>query len=352
MKAKHRVAFIGAGLRRRRDGSLGYGMAYGHAPGYVATKRCDIVAVADIVPENAQHFAERFGVPATYTDYKKMLREVKPDIVSICTWTYLHPQMVLNAVKAGVKAIHCEKPMAPTWGEAKRMHEACVKAKVQLTFNHQRRFLEPFRRAKELAQDGTIGRLVRLEAACDNMIDWGTHWIDMMAFYNNDTPVQWVLGQIDSREYRTVFKLPYENQAISTWVYANGVRGLIFTGWGRDIGCENRLVGTEGTIEVHNEQPHVRVRGKGSRAWKMIKTKEHLHGGEALTRAVVDVVESLETGREPELSSHRAIQTTEVIFATYESSRRRGRVDLPLDIEDSPFLAMLEAGDVGPNRKK
>jgi phytoene/squalene synthetase len=36
-----------------------------------------------------------------------------------------------------------------------------------------------------------------------------------------------------------------------------------------------------------------------------------------------------------------ALQATELIFATYESSRRRGRVDLPLEIDDSPLIAML-----------
>lgn len=39
---------------------------------------------------------------------------------------------------------------------------------------------------------------------------------------------------------------------------------------------------------------------------------------------------------------------TELIFATYESSRRRGRVDLPLEVEDSPLLSMLEEGVIGP----
>jgi hypothetical protein len=35
-----------------------------------------------------------------------------------------------------------------------------------------------------------------------------------------------------------------------------------------------------------------------------------------------------------------------LIFATYESSRRRARVDLPLTIEDSPMHAMVDAGQM------
>ncbi|NLE43843.1 MAG: gfo/Idh/MocA family oxidoreductase, partial [Chloroflexi bacterium] len=57
--------------------------------------------------------------------------------------------------------------------------------------------------------------------------------------------------------------------------------------------------------------------------------------------AILDVIDALKTGREPELSARRALRATELIFATYESSRSRCRVELPLTIEDSPLLAML-----------
>src|SRR5205823_11580339 len=121
----------------------------------------------------------------------------------------------------------------------------------------------------------------------------------------------------------------------------NGVRGLLFTGYDADIGGSNRLIGENGVIELHSQQPHVRVLNPG-KAWKMYETAEGLHGGVAIDRGVADLVASLESGAEPELSSHKAVRSTEVIFATYESSRRRGRVDLPLEADDSAFLAMLE----------
>jgi hypothetical protein len=59
---------------------------------------------------------------------------------------------------------------------------------------------------------------------------------------------------------------------------------------------------------------------------------------------VLDLLECLESGKEPELSSRKALRATELIFATYESSRRRGRVTLPLEIEDSPLITGLEQG--------
>ena len=55
------------------------------------------------------------------------------------------------------------------------------------------------------------------------------------------------------------------------------------------------------------------------------------------------ITDCLDTGHEPQLSSRKALAATELIFATYESSRR-GRVTLPLEIEDLPLLAGLEEG--------
>ena len=59
---------------------------------------------------------------------------------------------------------------------------------------------------------------------------------------------------------------------------------------------------------------------------------------------MLDLVDALKNGREPELSARRALAATQLIFATYESSRRRGRVDFPLAIDDSPFLSMIDDG--------
>ena len=109
-----------------------------------------MVACADIAPENAREYAETFGIGKTYLDYNDMLAQENLDVVSVCTWMHLHEPMALDAIAAGVKAIHCEKPMAPTWGESLKMAAACEKAGIQLTFGHQRRFLKAFRTAKEL----------------------------------------------------------------------------------------------------------------------------------------------------------------------------------------------------------
>ena len=69
-------------------------------------------------------------------------------------------------------------------------------------------------------------------------------------------------------------------------------------------------------------------------------------GSNDTSLSVLDLIDAVKTGREPELSGRKALQATELIFATYESSRIRRKIVLPLEIEDSPLLSMIENGQV------
>ncbi|MFC1715828.1 Gfo/Idh/MocA family protein [Candidatus Poribacteria bacterium] len=335
-----KVGIIGCGGRGKE-----------HARGYAASKDVKMVACADPKPGNAEALAEEHKIPKSgvYSDHKKMLEEVKPDIVSVCVWTGLHTQVILDSVEAGVKAIHAEKPMAPTWGESRKIHQACVDNDVMITFCHQRRFGANFAKAKELANDGTIGELHRVEGYCSNLFDWGTHWFDMFFFYNNDKPAEWVMGQIDCEKEHAVFGVPVETHGLSYVKWQNGVSGLLVTGRGSEGRCSNRLIGTKGMIELNvPDGPSLRVLHEGASDWEVPDLKGVVPPGGDTTLATLDLIDCLKTGREPVLSGRKAIQATELIFATYESSRRRARIYLPLEIEDSPLISMLEKGMVGP----
>ena len=341
--AVFKVGMIGCGGRGKS-----------HAAGYAASKDAEIVACADPKRENAEALAEAHKIPETgiYSDYKQMLADVKPDIVSVCTWTGLHTEMIINTAESGVKAIHAEKPMAPTWGESRKLYKACVDNDVMITFCHQRRFGASFAKAKELANDGTIGELHRVEGYCSNLFDWGTHWFDMFFFYNNDEPAEWVMGQINWEREHSVFAVPVETHGLSYVKWKNGVYGLLATG--RDAGgrCANRLIGTKGIIEVSvPEGPELRVMHEGASGWEVPSLEGVVPPGGDTTLSVLDLIDCLKTGREPVLSGRKALQATELIFATYESSRKRARIYLPLEIEDSPLISMLEAGMLGPEQK-
>src|SRR5919202_2499059 len=134
-----RVGIIGCGRPWKTAGASGFGMSNFHAQGYTASPDAAIVALADINLENSRAFQAVHGGEQIYADYREMLARERLDIVSISTWPHLHAEMVVAAAEAGVKAIHCEKPMAPSYGEARRMVELCRARGTQLTFNHQRR---------------------------------------------------------------------------------------------------------------------------------------------------------------------------------------------------------------------
>ena len=104
----YKVGIIGCGGRGRA-----------HAQGYQLSPDVEIVSCSDPVKDSRSSFVKQFGIDRSYDDYQKMLDEEDLDFVSVCTWIRLHKDMIVNAANSGIKAIHAEKPIAPTWGEAR-----------------------------------------------------------------------------------------------------------------------------------------------------------------------------------------------------------------------------------------
>src|SRR5581483_1726326 len=111
--AVQRVAILGLG-----------GISRAHLRGYRAPEnagRVEVVAGADISAAARARFVEETGIERTYADYRELLERERPEIVSICTWPPLHPEMVEAAAAAGVRGILCEKPMAVDLAGCDRM---------------------------------------------------------------------------------------------------------------------------------------------------------------------------------------------------------------------------------------
>ena len=323
------------------------GRGRSHARGYEAASDVTVVACADPFEENRDRFVDGFDVTRSYKDYPEMLEKEQLDVVSVCTWTGFHREMIEAVVASGVKAIHSEKPMAPTWGDAKAIMKACDENDVTITFCHQRRFGAQFVKAREIVKSGAIGDVYRFEASCPNLFDWGTHWFDMFFFYNDDEPAEWVIGQIDGEGTKDVFGTPCEGSGLSWIRYKNGREGLLATG-GVDLdGNLNRIVGTDGMVEIRPGQKDEPLRVLTGGKWEIPSLQGTVVHEDATVSSVIDLVHSIQEGREPELAGRKALAATELIFSTYESSRRRGKVTLPLDGDDSALITMLEDGSVG-----
>jgi len=344
------VAVIGTGPNS--DNADALSMAYHHANAYQSINSCTLTACADIVDENVATFAENYNLDSgvAYTDHTNLLAEVEPDIVSVCVPPAAHPDIVIDCANHGVGAVHCEKPMALTWGEAKEMTDACRDAGVQLTFNHQRRFGTQWQHAAKLLKNGEIGELQRIEMRAPNLFDWGTHCFDLCGMYADESPPEWVLGQIDYTKENVVYGAHQENRAIAKWEYKNGIEGLALTGKASSIsGSYHRIDGTKGQIEVRSrhEGPALRVRKNRTTGWKSGQV-ESSPFAEMVERAISDVVRSFRTGTQSSLSVLNALRATEVIFGTWESARKRGVVEFPLQITDNPLEEMVNSGALNP----
>jgi len=125
---KFRVAFIGCG-----------GIAQTHMGALRQMPEVEVVAGVDILPSRLSNFQEKWGVTALYEDWKKMLREVKPDAVSVCTPNGVHAAPAIDAANAGCH-VFCEKPMAMNPDECNAMIAAAKKARKKLSIGFQYRY--------------------------------------------------------------------------------------------------------------------------------------------------------------------------------------------------------------------
>src|SRR5574341_922701 len=96
-----------------------------------------VVAVADPDEAGREAAMKRCGAAHGYRDYREMLRQEKPDLVSIGPrWLDQRAEMVTAAAQAGAHIL-LEKPFAASLADADAMVEAVVKNNVKLQVGHQ-----------------------------------------------------------------------------------------------------------------------------------------------------------------------------------------------------------------------
>jgi UDP-N-acetylglucosamine 3-dehydrogenase len=334
-----------------------------HAAGYAALPDVRLVAVADVNLAAAQELAADLDIPSVYESYEELLLTEHPDLISICTPPASHLDVVQKAVAAGVKAIHCEKPIALSYADALEMHRITQDAGVLLTFNLQRRFEPVHRFGREQVQSGVIGDVVSVEGYCPNLPDWGTHIFDLILFYLGDVPPAWVMGQIDVSTNRYVYNAFAETSSVTLVKWQSGISATVQTGREPQtpvLNLENNLgliiQGTRGRLDVRGSRCTVYRFGEETVVFETPFSTDSSTWERQVDPAIVactaeaiaDLVASLESGEEPVLGSRHGLLGAELIFATYESSRSRSRVQLPLAVHDNALLAGLEAGFWNP----
>ena len=133
-----------------------------HATIYKEDEMVELVGVCDLIEERAKAASERLGVPY-WLDAPTMLREVRPDLVSVATGGYEyssdHCLPTIQALEAGCHVL-CEKPISNSIEDGRRMVAAAKKNDrcFALDFNH--RFTPAARTAKKWQNEGRIGDLL------------------------------------------------------------------------------------------------------------------------------------------------------------------------------------------------
>ena len=98
-----------------------------HIPAYKhLADRIQIVAVADTALERAEKAAALVGAKA-YSSVEELLANEEVDAIDICAWNGAHAPIAIAAARAG-KHILCEKPMADSLENAKKMMEEIEKS--------------------------------------------------------------------------------------------------------------------------------------------------------------------------------------------------------------------------------
>lgn len=205
--SKIRIGFIGCG-----------GIAFGKhfLEMYSKKDEVDLVAFCDLVVERAEQAAKEFATvenPMICTDYKEILADKSIEVVHVLTPNNAHCEITVASLESG-KHVMCEKPMAATTQEAKKMLEARDRTGKLLTIGYQYRHYPVNALMKKVVDEGHIGEAYYIEAnylrrrgvptwgvfidktkqGGGPNIDIGTHALDLALFVTDNYKVDYVVG--------------------------------------------------------------------------------------------------------------------------------------------------------------
>ncbi|HVN86523.1 MAG TPA: Gfo/Idh/MocA family oxidoreductase [Candidatus Binatia bacterium] len=263
-----------------RGGIIGFGHVaeHGHLNAWRARRDMDIVAVADPDPERQARARALVPTAAVFADPHALLRDAALDFVDIATPPALHAPFIIAAAEAGRHVI-CEKPLAISADEYRRVRDAVMRANVTLFTVHNWKYSEPFRRVRALLDDGAIGRLtgIAFETTRDGcagsagtdwrmrsalagggiLVDHGWHAFYLMLGLVNERP-RAIRAELARRRYVAA---DVEDSAQCTIEFPSLTGRLDLTWAGRERRTRWRLEGQHGRIEVTDDRVLVRRNG-------------------------------------------------------------------------------------------
>ncbi len=194
-------------------GVVGLVMGGEHLQGYKRVPDVKILAICDLNQALLKEQAEKFSVPHTFSDYRKMLEVEELDAVTIALPNFLHCPVTLDALEAG-KHVLIEKPMAMNSSEAEKMIKKAKEKSKVLAVAMNYRFAPERMMLKKMVERGELGEIYYVRAVSlrrrtfsrellesadslpwfarkeksggGSLIDMGPHMLDMAMWYCND----------------------------------------------------------------------------------------------------------------------------------------------------------------------
>ncbi len=187
----------------------------------------NIVAMCDVDQQYAGPNFEKYPKARRWTDFRRMLdRQKDIDAVVVSTPDHSHAVIAITAMRHG-KHVYCEKPLARTIGEVRRMREVARETKVATQMGNHGTYEPTFRKAVEIIQSGAIGQVTQVHTWSDRPLSF---WKQSVARPKNTPPVpahlDWdlFLGPAPARPYHPIYH-PFTWRG--WWDFGTGVLGDI-----------------------------------------------------------------------------------------------------------------------------
>jgi predicted dehydrogenase len=329
---------------------IGLGMGRHHLTGYLEHPHAQVVGIADADAKRLDEYAAKAGGRQNcFSDYKTMLKQTKPDLVSIVLPNAMHAPVTLDCLKAGAHVL-CEKPMAMNVKQARTMLAAAKQARRKLGINLSYRFAPPSRALKNIADGGFLGDVYHGYTAWTRrdgmpgfggwfgrkelsgggpLIDLGVHRLDMaMWLMGSPQPVtvsgsaHYRIGVPRAKAQGKAFNV--EDFAAGFVRFANGASLVFEISWAghqRDPEfMQTTVMGTKGTLVQHNDgggynfvaEFHTELHGE--------KVSGSVLGAKGVKSAYWEMVEAVLHDKPLLADGHDGLRLQQILDGLYKSA--------------------------------
>lgn len=321
----------------------------------------EIVAVCDILPEAMETLLAKQGLEkndsiARYTDYIKMLDEVKPTLVSIATESGIHAQIALACIDRGIHII-IEKPMAMSMADADEIIRRSEEKGVKVSACHQNRFNVAVQKTRAALEANRFGRLshgsihVRWNRNEGYYVQapWRGTWAQdggclMNQCIHGIDLLRWMMGDEVEEVYgvtRQQFHdyLEAEDVGLAVVKFKNGAIGTIegtTNVYPKNLEETLYLFGQNGTVKIGGTSTNnidvwdFADETEADAANKNLKEATSNVYGNGHTSLFADMMEAITQDRKPYVDAVAGRNALEMILAIYKSQKTGMPVKLPL----------------------